>query len=333
MRFFVRRRDGIAYLESQDFPLPALNDDPSSSSTSPKSKAANDGEINNCTQSILPKLHTYQKPRQIRRIPTKRKPRNYWHSTSNLRSELTSFWKEYGVPLHQINPGRPPPIPSEYILNFFRRNDLRGGIAQNGGRENVSHLLGGAKIIPGKWKEAVQMEEVKYLLPFMTPALENGGLNDTTQQQQQYERHNAGARDKRNSARNHPVSDATISFNRVDTPDGDQRLVDIVQESSPHKDDSDATMEARRSFWSKEKAVAGLYRYLECYKKYKHRPAVWMPQPAELSNEGYSELFNACSRFKKLPAVSIFSSLSEQNNQDDECIENLAGLVPFKEWR
>jgi hypothetical protein len=58
-----------------------------------------------------------------------------------------------------------------------------------------------------------------------------------------------------------------------------------------------------------------------------------MPQLAELSHEGYSELFNACSRFKKLPIVSVFSSLSENNSVDDECIENLAGLVPFKEWR
>ncbi|KAL7517674.1 hypothetical protein ACHAWX_002581 [Stephanocyclus meneghinianus] len=234
--------------ENQDFASTANDDDRSSSSSArEKSKDA----------SVVPNLYTYQKPRQIRRIPTKRKPRNYWHSTSNLRNELTSFWKEYGVPLHTINPGRPPPIPSEYLLNFFQRNDLRGAIAQNGGRENVSHLLGGAKIIPGKWKEAVEMEEVKYLLPFMTSLLKNEPLRDSVEELQ-FEGHISGTRVKRNSTDNGTVSDATNSLKRVETPTGDRRLVDLVRESSPHEYHSDASLESTKEFWSKEKTIAAL---------------------------------------------------------------------------
>ncbi len=57
-----------------------------------------------------------------------------------------------------------------------------------------------------------------------------------------------------------------------------------------------------------------------------------MPQLAELSHEGYSTLFNACSRFKKLPSVSAFSdSLTSSGNK--VTIVSAAGLVPFKEWR
>ncbi|KAL7524115.1 hypothetical protein ACHAXR_001352, partial [Thalassiosira sp. AJA248-18] len=69
------------------------------------------------------------------------------------------------------------------------------------------------------------------------------------------------------------------------------------------------------------------YQYLDNYRKYKQRPAVWMPQLAELSHEGYSKLFNAASRFSKLPCVSTFI----QN--EDDVIHSVAGLVPFGEWR
>lgn len=65
----------------------------------------------------------------------------------------------------RVDPDRPPPIPSEHLLNHFDRNDLRWGITQMGGRDNVSHMLGGAKIIPGKWREAIELDVVKKILP------------------------------------------------------------------------------------------------------------------------------------------------------------------------
>lgn len=134
---------------------------------------------------------------------------------------------------------------------------MRGAIAQNGGRENVSHLLGGAKIIPGKWKEAVEMEEVKYLLPFMTSLLKNEPLRDSVEELQ-FEGHISGTRVKQNSTDDGTVSDATISLKRVENPAGDRRLVDLVRESSPHEYHSDASLESTKEFWSKEKAIAAL---------------------------------------------------------------------------
>lgn len=130
-------------------------------------KSPQNGSISDADPlSILPQLHTYQKPRQKRQSQTtrKRKPRDYWHSIVNLRHELYSFWEELDVTLQSK---KMPPIPSEYLLNYFNRNDLRWGIAQMGGRENVSHLLGGAKIIPGRWEDAMRIKEVKRLLPLM----------------------------------------------------------------------------------------------------------------------------------------------------------------------
>jgi hypothetical protein len=111
----------------------------------------------------LAQLYTFQKPRQ-KRSATKRprKPRFYWQSHENIRRELILFWEELNVGIDQ---DRPPPIPSEHLLNLFDRNDLRWGISQMGGRDNVSHMLGGAKIIPGKWIEAIEHFEVKNILP------------------------------------------------------------------------------------------------------------------------------------------------------------------------
>ena len=72
------------------------------------------------------------------------------------------------------------------------------------------------------------------------------------------------------------------------------------------------------------------YQYLDTYRKDRQRPAVFMPQLAELSNyeEGYAKLFNACSRFQNLPSVFI-----QMNITDNEDIDYVAGLVPFREWR
>jgi hypothetical protein len=122
--------------------------------------------------TILPKLYTYQKPRQKRKtqfnggMPRRqRKQRNYWNSIDNLRHEITLFWEDNDVTISKYyHDQASPPIPSEYLLNQFNRNDLRWAIAQLGGREHVSYLLGGARIIPGRLNEAMELDEVKCLL-------------------------------------------------------------------------------------------------------------------------------------------------------------------------
>jgi len=221
------------------------------------------------------------------------------------------------VPILEVCRDQPPPLPSEYLLNYFNRNDLRWAIAQMGGRENASHLLGGAKIIPGRWKEAMELEEVKYLLHRMEEYDEYNPQE--TESEQIREIRTQQSRGLMHTGSTH--NDASANTNST----ANLKLASLVSSSK-----SLSSMEMRRKeFWSKEKAIRELYQYLESYRKYKQRPAVWMPQLAELSHEGYSKLFNACSRFNSLPCVSIFSSFQ---NQDDE-IHTVAGLVPFREWR
>ena len=75
------------------------------------------------------------------------------------------------------------------------------------------------------------------------------------------------------------------------------------------------------------------YQYLESYREIKQRPAVWMPQLAELKKT-HSKLFNACSRFKTLPyMLPSFSAFSSADEIDDDKIHSVSGLVSFREWR
>jgi len=224
---------------------------------------------------------------------------------------------------------QPPPVPSEHLLNYFNRNDLRWGIAQMGGRVNVSYLLG-AKIIPGKWKEAIELEEVKQLLPCMKE------LGPERSKRKERKMNN-----EKRTVQNRQGNMTRQSHGDIDQQQGEEEstqttftniqrvnlnsttnatLMSLVSSAAP----SHSTKGQTNEFWSKEKAVKKLYQYLESYRKYRQRPAVWMPQLAEISHEGCSSLFNACSRFEKLP-----SSI----NNDDDIINSFSGLVPFREWR
>ena len=190
----------------------------------------------NATKLVLTEVNTYQKPRQVRQIPTKRKPRNYWQSASNLRNELIQFWTSHNVPIDRIHPGQPPPIPSEYILNFFERNDLRGAIASNGGREHVSYMLGGAKIIPGKWKDAVEIEEVKYLLPLMSSNEESSKAESRVSSDQNVRHHSS-------------IMNRTFDYQ--------PRLIDVVKYSN-ETCNANAATKSQKEFWTQERAVLEL---------------------------------------------------------------------------
>ena len=231
-----------------------------------------DGGSNEST-ILLSQLYTFQKPRQKRSPPTRpRKPRFYWQSLDNIKKELYIFWDEVNV---TINTNNPPPIPSEQILNTFHRNDIRWAISQMGGRESVSHRLGGAIIIPGKWKDAMKFTEVKQILPSVT----NVGLKPSS------------------------TMLSNNSTRRVQT----------------------------KEFWSKEKVIKELYIYLEGYRETMHRPAVYMPQLAELK-QNQSRLFNACSRYKALYSSSSVDSTSDGFHNNGG-IHADAGLIPYQEWR
>jgi hypothetical protein len=134
------------------------------------------------------------------------------------------FWKELNV---KINPDLPPPIPSEYLLNHFDRNDLRWGISQMGGRDNVSHMLGGAKIIPGKWREAIELDEVRKILPqIMQQGFKNSAIADLQH----------------------------IGQNSTDIV-ASMPLVTPALENNKH---NNFTRIPRKEFWSKDKAIKEL---------------------------------------------------------------------------
>ena len=100
-----------------------------------------------------------QRQRQVRRKPVQRRPRYYWLDSVNLRSELCLFWRNCGVETNS------PTIPTEVLLMHYERHDLRAAIAKNGGRIAVSELLGGAPIMPGRWRNAVASSpELQHLL-------------------------------------------------------------------------------------------------------------------------------------------------------------------------
>lgn len=99
-----------------------------------------------------------------RRIPGRntRRPPGYWTEISNIETELREFWISVNV---HVRDSDPPPIPNEALLNHFNRHDLRYGIYSHGGREIISEVLNGARIMPGKWSVAVQQSpELKQLL-------------------------------------------------------------------------------------------------------------------------------------------------------------------------
>lgn len=121
------------------------------------------------TNFTIPEINLYKKRKQKRRkLKHPRRPSSFWADLNNIESELRKFWKTLNVP---ISPKDPPPIPNEALLNHFERNDLRYAIANMGGRDSVSIKLNGAKLIPGKWTQAVvTCREVQYLLHPSNPA-------------------------------------------------------------------------------------------------------------------------------------------------------------------
>jgi hypothetical protein len=179
-----------------------------------------------------------------------------------------------------------------------------------GGRETVSYRLGGAIIIPGKWKDALEFTEVKQIILPSVAATTVGLKKCTTSSVQQ----------AKASSSLVPSSTTLLSNN----------LTTIVQS---------------KEFWSKENVIKELYIYLDKYRDTMHRPAVFMPQLAELK-QNQSRLFNACSRYKALSSshhvLPLYSYSSVDSDSDDGGFHNSggggilhtdAGLVPYQEWR
>ena len=154
-----------AFVESVPMPSSRLSNTSAQYATIMRSKS--DKTINE-KDSIIENTQLYRKPKQKRRKPKNQKrPSAFWADINNIEKELRLFWSSVSV---SISASEPPPIPNEALLNHYERHDLRYAIAKKG-RKEVSEKLGGARLIPGKWSDAIrQSEEVKCLLSPDNPA-------------------------------------------------------------------------------------------------------------------------------------------------------------------
>ncbi len=109
-----------------------------------------------------------------------------------------------------------------------------------GGRENVAYILGGAKIIPGKWELAIEFDEVKKLLPRM-----NGGQSLPKNDSQKC------SHDVPTIQQSHDVPDSD-GVNNTQTV----KLTKLASLSSDKQFNS--TKCQAKEFWSKEKTVKNM---------------------------------------------------------------------------
>lgn len=94
----------------------------------------------------------------IRKNVVNRKPCNYWASDENFCQECRDFWEILGV-----DDDGELWIPSESLLIKYKRFDLRAAISRRGGRASITECLN-ARIVPGKWKDALSLRIIRQLL-------------------------------------------------------------------------------------------------------------------------------------------------------------------------
>jgi hypothetical protein len=219
---------------------------------------------------------------QTSRVPLNRKPNYYWNDIENVRLELIEFWKNVNITSF---PQTRPPIPSEALLSHFERYDLRQVIAKYGGRNDLSYDLGGVEIIPGKWKDAVRDCSIMHELL----QNESHGLRPDVP----------------------PLSPQQIKALRKRANETHISRASATRWTYKNK-------EERRpiKYWSLGKVVESLYDHLDKVCVVRNRPAVWMPRPAEIREEGREDLFHAIARFGGAKEIS-----------------EIAGLVAYHEWR
>ncbi len=108
-----------------------------------------------------------------------------------------------------------------------------------GGRETVSHLLDGADIIPGKWKDAKDLKIVKHLVPRM----------------QQLTRKESNQQTK-SKLLQPPLETTNSTINELQCEDA--RLISVVYNLSKSADLEENTNKTKTEFWTKERAVQQL---------------------------------------------------------------------------
>ena len=212
--------------------------------------------------------------RQNRAIPTDRHPRNYWLDPTNLRRGLVDFWRnDCGLDREirtVMDPTRPT-IPNEVLLFYYQRHDLRAALARNGGREEVSEILGNAPIMPGRWRDAVkECPDLMQTLTYHDPnlSIERPPRIVTS-----------------NAVHQRPIHDDNAPFQ---------------QRTKYQRSESRKPI----GYWSLQRLLEELYEHSDTYRTHHSRPSVWMPRPSELAAHGRDDLRQAVTRFGGIACVA-----------------------------
>lgn len=209
--------------------------------------------------------------RQVRKKSQSRRPPCYWQDIENVERELCEFWSHLGIKLPDN--GEPPTIPNEALLNHFERNDLRYAIVSYRGRKALSARLGGARVMPGRWTQAVKTSpELQALLLNSTHGL-SPDLPPRSPQQKKQQRSDNG----------------TIESNVSQSSDARQVRIATRWNHSPSRKPP--------GYWSLKMVFRELYQYLDEYQEQRNRPSIWMPRLNEFKRQGRDDLRQAIVRF------------------------------------
>lgn len=270
----------------------------------------------------------------------KRRPRGYWSDKPNVIKELREFWEDLDAPVEH---SKLPPIPNEALLNHFKRNDLRWAIASHGGRDALSYRLGGAPIVPGRWADAILVEQVKKVLdpnnpasiglsPFYPPVAPHMKREWARSVQNRKELFN-------NSTRTDYVGNARtkIAFSGLGDVPGVRSVPDDWMDYDSIADNCNDECETvnkfsqryasngRRwahrgtrkqwGFWSDDRLQDELYSFVSRYMEFSGRPSIFMPRLNDFSAHGRDDLRAAIVRFGGA-----------------EVLCERAGMISYREW-
>lgn len=208
---------------------------------------------------ILPNQQTSQRrgPRPTRRKSLTRRPRYYWRDVANVEYELREFWSQLQI---HIPKTEPPPIPNESLLRHMGRHNLRAAIVAHGGRELLSEQLGGARIIPGKWTEAVAT----------SPELQQ--LIDPTQNQRNCDRTSDGSKKDKNERNQQQQPSFSVNLHRDIPPwslpqatkETNSSLPEETLESLKRKRWCHTEGRNPKGYWSLQQVIQELYVVASC---------------------------------------------------------------------
>jgi len=266
-------------------------------------------------------------PPQPSSNPTRRrKPRKYWNSVANIRSELFEFWKNLNC---EIDISKPP-IPSEHILNALGRNDLRHCIVTNGGRESLSDKLGGAPIISGKWVEARE-EGIVWWLCYEGNKSRVFDLDGTLIPRKRLPRKEEEGDIPENWVSEHSASPSRPPRNLSGSPFYESSWTNY-ESNTAYKYWKDRSSRKRWGYWHydnkgerksiqrnsdmlPETFLRELYNFNKAFNDFSGRPPHWMPRLASFRENGRDDIYAAVYRFGGTREIC-----------------KKIGLVEFEEW-